>query len=185
MNGQDIQDALAAITETLDEIGVPYALMGALSLSFYAAGRATHDVDVLIDGEPDTLAKVRGAAVRRGFAADEAWLENNPEIRDVNLRLIRAGIPVDVMLPRDAQDQSALTRRQQPVAARPFWVLAPEDIILQKLKIGRHHDFDDAIALFVTYQAQLDHDYLNRWALTLGVREELDYLWSQSKEIRP
>jgi hypothetical protein len=26
----------------------------------------------------------------------------------------------------------------------------------------------------------LDHEYLNQWARRLGVREELDYLWSQS-----
>jgi len=60
-------------------------------------------------------------------------------------------------------------------------VISPEDIILHKIKAGRPHDFDDAISFFTNHRDALDHDYLNRWALRLGVREELDYLWSQSE----
>jgi hypothetical protein len=48
------------------------------------------------------------------------------------------------------------------------------------LKAGRPRDFDDAIPFFTEHREKLDHGYLNQWALRLGVREELDYLWSQS-----
>jgi hypothetical protein len=65
------------------------------------------------------------------------------------------------------------------------WVLAPEDIILQKLKAGRPHDFTDAISFFTEQRNEFDHEYLNQWALRLGVREELDYLWTQSERSGP
>ena len=52
---------------------------------------------------------------------------------------------------------------------------------LQKLKAGRPHDFDDVIPFFARLRADLDHEYLNAWAGRLGVREELDYLWSRSE----
>ena len=61
------------------------------------------------------------------------------------------------------------------------WVVSREDFILQKLKAGRPHDFDDVIPFFARLRSALDHDYLNAWASRLGVREELDYLWSRSE----
>jgi hypothetical protein len=177
----DVEGNLWDAIAILDELKLPYALAGALTLGIYGTGRATRDADLLIDGTAESLAALRSTAGARGFSVDEAWLQYNPGIRDTNLRVLRNGVPVDFMLPRDDQDRSAcLRRRQCRVGDRELWVIAPEDFILQKIKAGRPRDFDDVIPFFARQRDQLEHEYLNQWALRLGVREELDYLWSQS-----
>lgn len=182
MTGENIKEALQTTVTILEEIGLPYAVIGALTLGFYGEGRATRDVDLLVDGNRASLDQVRAAAAQRGITEDTEWLEQNPGLRYSHVRLMHGVVPVDVMLPRDDQDRSACGRRHvRSTSDRNFWVVTPEDFILQKLKAGRPRDFDDAIPFFIQQRGQLDHEYLNQWALRLGVREELDYLWSQSE----
>lgn len=184
MSVPGIRDCLAAAIEFLDELHVPHMLMGAHFLGFYGAGRATRDVDLMLASEgTDVLGQVRQNAEQRGFETDREWEGAYPDIQDVHLRLVWHEIPVDFMLPRDDHDRSACTRRRpHQLGGRTVWLVAPEDFILQKLKVGRPRDFDDVIPFFVQHRDELDHPYLNSWALRLGVREELDYLWSQSAE---
>lgn len=57
-----------------------------------------------------------------------------------------------------------------------FWFVSPEDFILQKLKVGRPQDFEDAVAVLQKPGHALDHRYLIRWAARLGISGELDYV---------
>ena len=182
MTDPKVEANLWSAVTLLEELSIPYALVGALTLGVYGQGRATRDADLLIDGLPETLTTLRSHVGRLGFSVDEAWLQSNPGISDTHLRLMRHGIPVDLMLPRDEHDRSACKRRiERRFGKRSLWVVAPEDFILQKIKAGRPRDFDDVIPFFTEHREQLDHEYLNEWARRLGVREELDYLWSQSE----
>ncbi len=182
MTGSDIQAILLETLRWLESVNRSYAIIGAHSLAFYNQSRATFDVDVLVAATADDLGVLRVSAEQHGFQVDQQWGDDNPMLRDVQLRLMRNGVPVDIMLPRDDQDLAALTRRQShTVGNDQVWVLAPEDIILQKLKAGRPRDFDDCLPLFASLREQLNHEYLTSWATSLGVRDELDYLWSQSE----
>lgn len=51
-----------------------------------------------------------------------------------------------------------------------------EDFILQKLKVGRPQDSEDAMSVFERCRKELDHAYLEYWARKLGVTEELNYI---------
>jgi len=172
-----------AAMDLVDELHFPSMLMGALALGFYGEGRATRDVDLMIGvDDGSAIEQVRHRATERGFTVDENWHERYPDVRAWQIRLIYSGMFIDVMRPRDDQDVSACQRRRpQSVDGRTIWVVSPEDFILQKLKAGRPHDFDDVIPFFTRLRGALDHDYLNSWAGRLGIREELDYLWSRSE----
>ena len=61
---------------------------------------------------------------------------------------------------------------------RYYWVVAPEDFILQKLKVGRPRDFEDALAVLEHLGKKLDRRYLQRWADRIGVSAELRYILS-------
>ena len=56
------------------------------------------------------------------------------------------------------------------------WVVSAEDFILQKLKVGRPRDFEDALSVVERLGVKLDRNYLKRWAARLGVTGELDYV---------
>ena len=159
----DVESNLWSAVAMLDGLQIPYALAGALTLGIYGKGRATRDADLLVDGTTESLLALRQSAASQGFSIDEMWLQHNPGIRDTNLRLLRNGVPVDLMLPRDDQDRSACQRRREHrVGDRNLWVVTPEDFILQKIKAGRPRDFDDVIPFFTRQRDQLDHDYLNQ-----------------------
>jgi hypothetical protein len=51
-----------------------------------------------------------------------------------------------------------------------------EDFVLQKLKVGRPRDFEDAVSVIERFRERLDRRYLERWAGRLGVLAELDYV---------
>lgn len=55
-------------------------------------------------------------------------------------------------------------------------MIAPDDLILQKLKVGRPRDFEDAVTVMARVPAELDRAYLRRWARRLGVTAELAYV---------
>jgi hypothetical protein len=122
-------------------------------------------------------------AKKQGFIKDEAWAEVNPLLRSTQLRLIYKNVPVDVLLPRDAHDRSALKRRiKRRLGTRTVWIPTPEDFILQKLKVGRPRDFEDALIVYTDYRSTLDGHYLSRWVNRLGLIEELAYLQSISSQ---
>jgi hypothetical protein len=128
MTGENVKQALQMTVELLEGVHLPYAIIGALTLGFYGEGRATRDVDLLIDGDQASLDRVRAAAAQSGIPEDTEWLEQNPGLRCSHIRLLHGDVPVDVMLPRDDQDRSACHRRHARRSRdRSFWVVTPED----------------------------------------------------------
>ncbi len=61
---------------------------------------------------------------------------------------------------------------------RTYWVVCPEDFILQKLKVGRPRDFEDALSVLERSEKSLDKRYLQRWAGRIGISAELEYILS-------
>src|ERR1700722_7525448 len=57
MGEAKVQRALAALAKTLDAMGVPYAVAGAMALNAYGYERVTTDVDVILTREG--LAKLK------------------------------------------------------------------------------------------------------------------------------
>jgi hypothetical protein len=51
-----------------------------------------------------------------------------------------------------------------------------EDFILQKIKVGRPRDFEDALSVVERSREKLDLNYLGEWAGRLGATAELDYI---------
>ena len=61
---------------------------------------------------------------------------------------------------------------------RYYWLVSPEDFIIQKLKVGRPRDFEDALSVLERCGKTLDKRYLQRWADRIGVSAELHYILS-------
>jgi hypothetical protein len=117
--------------------------------------------------------------VKSGMMLDETWLKWNPMLRGAQRRFQFQGITVDVMRPRDAHDQQLFRRkRRRRMDAGDCWVVSPEDFILQKLKVGRPRDFEDALSVLERSGKLINRRYLVAWATRIGVSAELDYVLS-------
>lgn len=67
-------------------------------------------------------------------------------------------------------------KRKKRLKGRYYWVVAPEDFILQKLKVGRPRDFEDVLSVLERSGKGLDQGYLEKWSEWLGITAELDYV---------
>ncbi len=158
---------------------VPYVLIGAWALAAWGRPRATADLDFLVLVNKEDLDRLSGRMTQAGMELDETWLEWNPMLRGFQLRFHSQGIMVDLLRPRDAHDRQIFQRkRKKRMDGRYYWVVSLEDFILQKLKVGRPRDFEDAVSVVDRLRSRLDREYLAHWARQLGVTEELDYLLS-------
>ncbi len=168
------------VVEALEAEGVPYIVVGALSVSVFGIPRATKDVDIVISLE---TRKPLDAVERR--LADV--LEFDPQITfetiTGSLRHIlrsRSRPPIVVELFELGDDpflQSRFSRRRQEYSAqmqRHTWLPTPEDVIVQKLRWARPKDIEDAASvLAVRGLATLDMPYIEQWCLEHGTTERL------------
>lgn len=158
---------------------VPYVLIGAWALAAWGRPRATNDVDFLVLVSEEDLGRLSERMTQAGMALDEAWLKWNPMLRGFQLRFQFQGTTVDVLRPRDAHDRQVFRRkRKKHMDGRYYWVVSAEDLILQKLKVGRPRDFEDALSVLERSGKILDKRYLERWASRIGVSAELKYIRS-------
>jgi hypothetical protein len=172
-----LQRALTEFVSFLESRGIAYMIVGAMAVAVWGRPRATADIDVTLRLDREALGALAEHAESAGFPLDRQWLEWNPSLRGQQIRLTRGGLTVDAMRPRDAHEEAALARRRPvPVAGRTLWLVAPDDLILMKLKAGRPRDFEDALTVLMAQRGSLDEGYLSDWAARLGVSGELAYL---------
>ncbi|MFZ5876446.1 MAG: hypothetical protein ACOYXU_08565 [Nitrospirota bacterium] len=158
---------------------VPYALIGAWALAVWGRVRATQDLDFLVLVDDAQLHALDLRLEASGMTRDAAWARHNPLLRGSQIRLFDGPVVIDVLRPRDAQDVSAMRRkRRKRFEGAFYWFVAPEDLILQKLKVGRPRDFEDAMSVIHRCRTTLNRAYLSRWSARIGINEELAYLTS-------
>lgn len=176
-SGYDLFQALRRSVDCFRRARVPYALIGAWALGMWGKPRATLDIDFLVMVSEEGLERLGTRMARAAMIVDETWRESNPMLRRSQLRLQCQGVTVDLLRSRDAHDRQIFRRRRKKrVEGHYYWVIAPEDFVIQKLKVGRPRDFEDALTVLERCRGKLDRRYLLRWARRLGILKELDYL---------
>lgn len=88
MGQAEVQKALEKLARTLDALGIPYAIVGAMALNEFGYQRTTVDVDVLLTAEG--LAAFKASGLGRGY------VEKFPGSQ--NLRDTEYDVDVDVLL---------------------------------------------------------------------------------------
>lgn len=172
-----VLEILAAVIDSLKGTRVSYMMIGAWTLAVWGRPRATMDLDFLVLVDDKGLAGLGKHLIQEGFSVDETWLEWNPMLKDSQLRMQFKGVAVDLMRPQDIHDNQAFERRKRKLlAGGSCFVIAPEDFILQKLKVGRPRDFEDVLSVLERSRKVLDFKYLKQWSGRLGLQAELDYL---------
>ena len=143
--------ALRRILSVLEELGVPYALIGGLALPFYGVVRATEDMDLLIllsAIEMDTLA---GNISRKGFSAKaRKGSPGDPLVGVVvvEVPLEGGGVTCDLLLPSARwQSQAVRNAGTFEVEGSQVRVVQARDLFLLKLYADGPQDSLDAASL--------------------------------------
>ncbi len=155
------RSALSALAAILRELGIRWALIGALAANRYRASpRLTQDVDLLLADAGSGLEVLEAAVRAAGWQVRRA----SPEGELLRLRHPELGI-ADLLIAGTEYQQEALRRaREEPIGGgETAPVLTAEDVIVHKLIAGRSQDLADIEAILAA-RVPLDDPYIERWA---------------------
>ena len=154
-----------------------YMLIGGLALSIWGRPRLTLDLDFLVLVDEKNIENLANLAKNQKMKVDRNWGKWNPMLKGSQLRLYVGITPVDLMLPRDDHDRTAFRRKKRKMLGKQmYYIIAPDDFVLQKLKVGRPRDFEDAATVLDRFRGKLNMVYMRKWARRLGILEELTYV---------
>jgi len=180
------------VTQTLEQLGIPYAVGGSLASSLHGVMRSTLDVDIVADMRLEHIQPLV-AALSKDFYADDEMMKDAIEHKSsFNLIHYETAFKVDIFIRKSrAFDQMQLERRRTSVIAtdpeQSVYVTSPEDVILSKLEWFRmggevsDRQWRDILGVLKTRAGELDLDYLRKWAGELKVADLLERALTESR----
>jgi hypothetical protein len=182
------QELLAKVVRTLEQLEIEYMATGSIVSSLQGEPRSTHDIDIVVN-----LPRSKAQALADAFPSPDYFLDQDALLNAIsgrgmaNLMDITSGDKVDFWLLTETPfDLSRFARRYYlNVLGMRLAVSSTEDTILMKLRWaqmsgGSEKQFMDAVRVYEVQHEKLDHIYLLKWALELGIEKELDRLRNEA-----
>lgn len=177
---------VARLARAMDALGIEYVVGGSLASSIYGVPRATQDVDLVADFEPEH-AEPLADALRPDFYVDvDMILEAVEREASFNVIHLATMFKADVFVMKgDAWSREQMRRARSEQFEGREGVLSvrfasPEDTLLHKLlwyRLGNEvsdRQWNDVLGVLKVQGDLLDDDYLDRWAGDLEVADLLD-----------
>lgn len=177
----DIPGLLLAARAAVEEAGLAFAVIGGCARNAYAEPRATKDVDLVVEVDPERYPRLEEALLRRGFRRATAVGDPEEPVPDLCLYRDDAGQRVDVLFAHTSLERSALERSEprEPYAGVEIAVVSPEDLMVYKIIADRPQDRADVAAVIgalTLAERPIDWSYVERWCDEWDVRGRLDRL---------
>ena len=155
-----LESALLEIASILDDLRVPYMLIGGLAVSLWGEPRSTLDIDLSLWVEPAEFDSIVAAISARVRPLPQDALVFARETRVLPV-VSSQGVRADLVFAALPQELEAIRRAQpMPVGSSMVNVASVEDLILMKLVSEREKDAEDARRLLLRFKGKIDRDYL-------------------------
>ena len=173
------REILDLVLDTMERQGIPYMIVGSFAVSFYGHPRSTHDLDLVVEVSD---AHVPGlvAALEGQFYISKEGIERALRTGSMFNAIHNHSVFKVDFWPRrrGAFDLSGFGRRRRVVfGTREACISTAEDLILKKLTWFKESESEkhwtDALNICAAQGTNLDQEYLDRWAVELGVTEDL------------
>jgi hypothetical protein len=176
------ESLLRALATALGDAGIPFMLTGSLASAYHGAGRATWDLDLVIDPQlPAHLETFVRAVENLGmYVSEDAAREALARHSMFNVVDIESGWKADllIMKPRAFSREEFGRRLAVQFLGVSLEIATLEDVIISKLewaKLGESgRQLEDVASLLRIRRDDLDAGYVERWVRALG----LDAQWS-------
>ena len=158
-----LDEKILAIERAFVGAGIPHAFGGANALAYYAAPRATSDIDVNVFVPASQAGQVLGVLGALGVSAGEARHAEAIAL-DGQVRLFWDATPIDLFFSYDDLHQSSMKRRRVvDFGGDEIHVLSAEDLITYKAIFDREKDWRDIAEVVFAGNDPLDIDYVRGW----------------------
>jgi len=175
----DQGDLLRLIVEALEDLQVPYMVVGSIASGAYGEPRMTQDIDIVVD-----LRSGNVEGLCRRFASPDFHVEPDAVRQAIRTRgqcnIIHgaSGNKVDLILLKDtAWNARQFERRQrlEIIKGRQTCIATPEDIILSKMlwykEGGSEKHLRDVAGILKVSGDAVDRQYVSLWAGKMGLAD--------------
>ncbi len=174
-----VPEVFQRITAALNQAGIAYMLSGSFASAYYGAPRSTQDIDLVIEATLRQLrAFVQGLPSNEYYVDLDAALEAHKRQSLFNVIDLATGWKVDLVIRKSRPFSEEEFRRRQQVNLQgtPLFLASPEDVVISKLEWSNlaqsRRQIEDVAAILRVRCAELDHSYLEKWILELGLKQE-------------
>lgn len=176
------QEFLVDVLQRLNSADVDYMLTGSMASNFWGTPRTTHDVDIVVLLKPEQVDRF-AAAFETGFCIQRESVRAvfEPPYQ-FSVLDEQSALKADFWQLRPSEFEQEMFRRRLALElfGTQAWVATAEDVLLHKLYWNKltpsERQLLDAAGVFAVQAGDLDLDYLQLWAVRLGVSAELDDL---------
>jgi predicted nucleotidyltransferase len=188
LGSRHLEQLLRDVCDTLDEAGVEYAIIGGIALSIWGEPRTTFDVDLVVAIRPDEI-----ESLCETLTASHRFLIDPSVCPMPRMTLVRVHqvdhdktpselLLADLLVHEDDTASHVIARRRKGTfLGRDYWFCSPEDLIVLKLVAGRRRDKTDVLAVLSQMSDELDVEYIEQRAATVGKSDEWEVLVSEWK----
>jgi hypothetical protein len=178
------EDIFQRIVRALNSAGIPYMLTGSFASSFHGTPRATQDIDLVIAPTASQLRHLaRLLPESEYYISEAAALDALGRRGQFNVIDLATGWKVDLIIRKDRPFSQVEFDRRSPVElfGLQLFIASAEDVLVAKLewaKAGQsQRQLEDAANLLRVRSDELDRQYIERWAVELGLQDE----WARAK----
>ncbi|MBL7064416.1 MAG: hypothetical protein ISS49_09475 [Anaerolineae bacterium] len=173
------------VIEVLEQLNIPYMVVGGFAVIFYGEPRLTIDVDIVVDMKWRHIGPfVAAFPIPDYYVSEEGIRDSLQRCYPFNVIQPTTGAKVDLVpLPRDPFTRAAFQRRQRleyDEAGHSATFITPKDIIVAKLIAYRETESDkhlrDARSVLMMQWEELDLEAVRRGAHASGVLEWFEEL---------
>jgi hypothetical protein len=176
------QEIVRRVVDALEQLGVPYMLVGSFSSNAYGFARNTQDADFVVQLDRIPISEV-ASELSPEFQLNPQMSFETITGTTRHVLVARTGdFKVELfLLSDDPHDRARFERRRRlQVLGGPAYLPSPEDVVITKLRWSRHgnreKDLSDARDVIAVSGAQMDWAYVERWCDEHGTRKLLDDL---------
>jgi hypothetical protein len=172
-------DLLKRAVEILDQLSIPYAIVGSFASGAWGESRFTQDIDILVSVTPSQATALCHAFPAPDFYVSQTAAQEAVKRRSqFNVIHPASGNKIDFLIAGATPWSMAQLQRRKRVAIfadKEVAIAAPEDVILGKLVYyhegGSEKHLRDITGILKVSGEAVDRQYLSTVAAQLGVAD--------------
>lgn len=175
----ELKSLFAYVISVLEQLHIPYMVVGGFAAITYGEVRFTADVDIVVNLQPAQVDSfVAAFPIPAYYISREGILDSLARRYPFNIIKPDTGAKIDLIpMPADPATRAAFARRRSIIYDEPKTACfaAPEDIVIAKLhtyqETGAEKHLRDARGILVIQWGRLNLDIISAWAQIAGMEE--------------
>ncbi len=180
---------LRTLVSQLEATCIPFMLTGSMAAAVHGAGRATLDIDLVIEPTAQQLRTfVASLESPDRYVSSEAATEARTHESMFNVVDARSGWKADFIIRKSRPfSEAEFARRQPPLfEGIQLWVASLEDLMIAKLEWARlggsARQIEDVASLLRVAEETFDKGYVIHWVAALDLQSQWDAARSASAQ---